>query len=100
LPEGECADRDEYEHADRAREHDHERPARGLLGRLLGLPLERAMLVRQDWAGVNVLESSGDGWNVGALNWTPEGLGEFDHAHRTRHLHERVPPTRRSGNAA
>jgi broad specificity phosphatase PhoE len=73
---------------------------RGLLGRLLRIPMERAMLIRQDWAGVNILESSGDGWDVGALNWTPEGLGELAHAHRTRHLHERVPPTRRSGNAA
>jgi broad specificity phosphatase PhoE len=73
---------------------------RGLLGRLLRIPMERAMVVRQDWAGVNVLESSGDGWVAATLNWTPEGLGEFSHAHRTRHLHERVPPTRRSGNAA
>jgi alpha-ribazole phosphatase len=69
---------------------------RGLLGRLLGVPLERAMLVRQDWAGVNVLERDGDGWAIGTLNWTPEGLAELDRAHRTTHLHERVPPNRRS----
>lgn len=63
---------------------------RSLFGHLLGLPLERAMRVRQDWAGVNVFDWDGSAWQIVVLNWTPEGLAELDQAHRTRHLHERA----------
>jgi probable phosphoglycerate mutase len=63
---------------------------RSLFGHLLGLPLDRAVRVRQDWAGVNVFEWTGSAWQILVLNWTPEGLAELDQAHRTRHLHERV----------
>lgn len=55
---------------------------RALLGRLLGLPLERALRIRQDWAGVNVLDWAGGRWWIGTLNWTPEGIGELDHARK------------------
>ena len=61
---------------------------RSLLGSVLDIPLERAVLVRQDWACVNVLKRSGDGWALGALNWTPAGIAELDQARRVAHLHE------------
>ena len=67
---------------------------RALLGHLLGIPLDRALLIRQDWACVNVLERAGDRWRVGMLNWTPEGVGEFRHARRAARLHN--PEWRRS----
>lgn len=54
---------------------------RMLLAHLLGLDLRRALRIRQDWSGVNVLERRGGRWEVGALNWNPGGLEEFD---RTR----------------
>lgn len=54
---------------------------RMLLAHLLGLDLRRALRIRQDWSGVNVLERRGGRWEVGALNWNPAGLEEFD---RTR----------------
>ena len=73
---------------------------RSLLGHLLGLPLDRAMRVRQDWAGVNVFEWDGSGWRIVVLNWTPEGLAEFARAHRTRHLHERARDDGGAGAAA
>jgi probable phosphoglycerate mutase len=69
---------------------------RALLGRLLRLPMDRAMAIRQDWACVNVLEEIDGRWTVGMLNWTPAGLDELDHAHRTAHLHERQPPREES----
>jgi|GEM_PF-143059 len=63
---------------------------RGLLGGLLGLPLDRAIRIRQDWAGVNLLERRGAEWTVRGLNWTPEGIAELGRTERTTHLHERA----------
>jgi broad specificity phosphatase PhoE len=75
---------------------------RSLFGHLLDLPLDRAVRVRQDWAGVNVFDWNGSAWEIVVLNWTPEGLAELDQAHRTRHLlsagRPAVPP--RSAPAA
>jgi broad specificity phosphatase PhoE len=61
---------------------------RALIGRLLGLDPAHALRVRQDWAGVNVLELAAGRWWLGVLNWTPLGLEEWRH---TR------PPGRRVG---
>jgi len=61
---------------------------RVLIGSLLGLGLERALRLRQDWASVNVLEHAGGRWWVGCLNWTPWGLEEFDHTRRVTALSE------------
>lgn len=63
---------------------------RSLLGGLLGLPLERAIRIRQDWAGVNLVEQGPAGWVLRGLNWTPAGIAELDHGGRTTHLHERA----------
>lgn len=50
---------------------------RMLLAHLLELDLWRALRLRQDWSGVNVLEYRDGGWELGALNWNPDGLAEF-----------------------
>ena len=50
---------------------------RGLIARLLGMPMDRAHRIRQDWACVNVLDRAEGRWWIGVLNWTPEGLGEI-----------------------
>jgi broad specificity phosphatase PhoE len=50
---------------------------RMLLAHLLGIDLRRALRLRQDWSGVNVLEHRSGQWELGALNWNPEGLAEF-----------------------
>jgi broad specificity phosphatase PhoE len=63
---------------------------RGLIGGLVGLPLERAIRIRQDWAGVNLLEQRSTAWIIRGLNWTPEGVRELDRTGRTTHLHERA----------
>lgn len=60
---------------------------RALLARLLDIPLERALALRQDWAGVNVLERTAETWTAASLNWTPEGLAELHHAPRVAVLH-------------
>jgi broad specificity phosphatase PhoE len=54
---------------------------RMLLAYLLGIDLRHALRVRQDWSGVNVLEWRDSRWAIGALNWNPGGLAEFE---RTR----------------
>jgi alpha-ribazole phosphatase len=61
---------------------------RALLGRVLGLPLERALRIRQDWASVNVLDRAGGRWWVRSLNWTPYGLSEFAETRRVAALDE------------
>ena len=38
---------------------------RMLLSHLLGIELERALRIRQDWAGVNVLERRDGAWTIG-----------------------------------
>ncbi|MGH2939161.1 MAG: histidine phosphatase family protein, partial [Solirubrobacterales bacterium] len=63
---------------------------RSLLGVLMGMPLERAIRIRQDWAGVNLLEQHGFRWVIRGLNWTPQGIRELDRTARTTHLHERA----------
>jgi broad specificity phosphatase PhoE len=50
---------------------------RMLLAYLLGLDLRRALRIRQDWSGVNVLERRDGRWELGALNWNEAGLAEF-----------------------
>jgi broad specificity phosphatase PhoE len=50
---------------------------RMVLAHLLGLDLRRALRIRQDWSGVNVLERRRGRWEIGALNWNPGGLPEF-----------------------
>jgi phosphoserine phosphatase len=50
---------------------------RMLLSHLLGLELARALRIRQDWAGVNVLELRDGTWGIGALNWNLGGMREF-----------------------
>ena len=50
---------------------------RGLLAHLLGIPMDRAYRIRQDWASVNVLERAEGRWWVGVLNWTPAGVDEI-----------------------
>ena len=44
---------------------------RGLVAHLLGIPMDRAHRIRQDWASVNVLEQAEGRWWIGVLNWTP-----------------------------
>ncbi len=63
---------------------------RSLIGGLVRLPLDRAIRIRQDWAGVNLLEQQGADWIIRGLNWTPEGIRELDRTSRTTHLHERA----------
>jgi alpha-ribazole phosphatase len=63
---------------------------RSIIGGLIGMPLERAIRIRQDWAGVNLLEQRGAEWVVRGLNWTPEGIAELDRTARTTHLHQRA----------
>jgi broad specificity phosphatase PhoE len=53
---------------------------RALLSRLLGISLERALRIRQDWAGVNILDLAAGRWWARALNWTPAGLRELSRA--------------------
>jgi probable phosphoglycerate mutase len=50
---------------------------RGLLARLLGMPMDRAHRIRQDWAAVNVLDRAAGRWWLGTLNWTPFGVEEI-----------------------
>jgi broad specificity phosphatase PhoE len=50
---------------------------RMLLSHMLGLELRNALRIRQDWAGVNVLERRDGAWSVGALNWNLGGMREF-----------------------
>lgn len=50
---------------------------RGLLARLLGVPMDRAHRIRQDWACVNVLDRAAGRWWIGTLNWTPAGVEEI-----------------------
>jgi broad specificity phosphatase PhoE len=50
---------------------------RMLLSHLLDLPITRALRIRQDWTGVNVLERRDGAWQLGALNWNPGGMREF-----------------------
>lgn len=50
---------------------------RGLIARLIGLPMDRAYRIRQDWACVNVLDHAEGRWWIGVLNWTPAGVGEL-----------------------
>lgn len=50
---------------------------RGLVAHLLGLPMDRAHRIRQDWACVNVLDLAEGRWWVGVLNWTPAGVDEI-----------------------
>ncbi len=50
---------------------------RMLLSHLLELELTRALRIRQDWTGVNVLERRDGAWQMGALNWNPGGMREF-----------------------
>jgi alpha-ribazole phosphatase len=59
---------------------------RVLLGRLLELPLEHALRVRQDWASVNVLDRAAGRWWARCLNWTPWGLREFAETRRVAAL--------------
>jgi len=55
---------------------------RTLLGRLLGLPPERALRIRQDWACVNVLDREDGRWRPRTVNWSPAGLEELEQAQR------------------
>lgn len=50
---------------------------RGLVAHLLGIPMDRAHRIRQDWACVNVLDLAEGGWWIGVLNWTPAGVDEI-----------------------
>lgn len=50
---------------------------RMLLAHLLGLDPRQALRLRQDWSGVNVLERLDGRWELGALNWNPNGVAEF-----------------------
>jgi broad specificity phosphatase PhoE len=50
---------------------------RGVIARLLGMPMERAHRIRQDWACVNVLDRAAGRWWIGTLNWTPAGVDEI-----------------------
>jgi alpha-ribazole phosphatase len=50
---------------------------RMLLAHLLGLDPRQALRLRQDWSGVNVLERLDGRWELGALNWNPDGVAEF-----------------------
>jgi broad specificity phosphatase PhoE len=50
---------------------------RMLLAHLLGLGPRQALRLRQDWSGVNVLERLDGRWELGALNWNPDGVAEF-----------------------
>ncbi len=50
---------------------------RMLLAHLLRLDPRRALRIRQDWSAVNVLERRHGRWEVGALNWNPDGVAEF-----------------------
>jgi broad specificity phosphatase PhoE len=52
---------------------------RALIGRLLGLDGAHALRLRQDWAGVSVLDRAAGRWWLAALNWTPLGLAEWAH---------------------
>jgi broad specificity phosphatase PhoE len=53
---------------------------RALLGGLMGIDPVHALRLRQDWAGVNVLDLAGGRWWLGVLNWTALGLEEWRHA--------------------
>jgi broad specificity phosphatase PhoE len=61
---------------------------RVLIGSLLGLGLDRALRLRQDWASVNLLDRADGRWWVRCLNWTPWGLEEFDQTRRVTALSE------------
>lgn len=50
---------------------------RGLVAHLLGMPMDHAHRIRQDWASVNVLERAEGRWWIGVLNWTPAGVDEI-----------------------
>ena len=50
---------------------------RGLVAHLLGMPMDRAHRIRQDWASVNVLDLAEGRWWIGVLNWTPAGVDEI-----------------------
>jgi len=50
---------------------------RMLLAHLLDIDLRRALRLRQDWAGVNVVECLDGRWELGTLNWNPGGVAEF-----------------------
>ena len=50
---------------------------RGLVAHLLGMPMDRAHRIRQDWASVNVLDFAEGRWWIGVLNWTPAGVDEI-----------------------
>lgn len=50
---------------------------RGLVAHLLGMPMDRAYRIRQDWASVNVLDLAEGRWWIGVLNWTPAGVDEI-----------------------
>ncbi|HET6691518.1 MAG TPA: histidine phosphatase family protein [Miltoncostaeaceae bacterium] len=50
---------------------------RGLIAHLLGMRMDRAYRIRQDWACVNVLDRSEGRWWIGVLNWTPAGVDEL-----------------------
>jgi broad specificity phosphatase PhoE len=50
---------------------------RGLIAHLLGMPMDRAHRIRQDWASVNVLDRAEGRWWIGVLNWTPAGVEEI-----------------------
>jgi alpha-ribazole phosphatase len=53
---------------------------RALIGWLLDLEPTRALRLRQDWAGVTLLDQAGGRWWLGVLNWTALGLEEWGHA--------------------
>jgi broad specificity phosphatase PhoE len=59
---------------------------RTLLGRLLDLPLEQALRIRQDWASVDVLDRAAGRWWARCFNWTPWGLNEFAQTRRVAML--------------
>ena len=50
---------------------------RGLIARLIGLRMDLAHRIRQDWASVNVLDLAEGRWWPGVLNLTPFGVEEI-----------------------
>lgn len=50
---------------------------RGLIAHLVGIPMDHAHRVRQDWASMNVLDRADGRWWPGVLNWTPFGVEEI-----------------------
>jgi broad specificity phosphatase PhoE len=65
-----------------SREHDavvvaHGGVNRGLIAHLVGIPMERAHQIRQDWASTNVLDRAEGRWWPCVLNWTPFGVEEI-----------------------